>query len=386
MNKIILLLLLGCILTCCKNEKETILLNEAVNVTVQQFNHPLYNGNSDKRKTFVNQDSIYLFSLHGMQQKIEILNLSSKSVKNIIYLNKLDDYNKYGLNINDFYIHNIDSIFLYSHYTKQIALINSSGNFKEVINLSNAINAFESDKFSDIDISGFGNFCYNHLKKEFAFKIHSAFNFDNDINYYKKNIIATYNVNTATFTKTIGNYPTTEVYSDPNNFFVNSYELSYIPFYNKQKYYVSFTADHNIYEISSADGSLLNTYNGKSNFLNSNLNLISRSSESQTILNHLIENGKYKKLLYNTHKKQFYRIVTHNQPLKKETSGKLNNMTFGRNFSIIVFNEDMSIKGEYLFENPKYTYFDISTHPKGILINYKDDNDEDKNILEIHSL
>ena len=146
----------------------------------------------------------------------------------------------------------------------------------------------------------------------------------------------------------------------------NNHMLSYIPDFKKNIYYVSARYDHNIYKYRLDDNALLEVIDGKSNYLE-NFEKTPKKEDTQSIIDYIRGNGYYSKLL-------------HNQPMRNKITQKLNNPTFNRNFSVIIFDSNMKKIGEYLFEDPiNFTFFSVTSTPTGIMINSKDSNDENLN-------
>lgn len=388
-SKIIYILSLVIFIYSCKKEDNSIKLlkNKSISNVIVKTNSFSNNGNYNgvgKRKTFIDSLNTYLFTLSTMQQRLEVFNVEKGKMDFFINFRDVDELTKNQITIDNYYIHNLDSIFLFSYPTHKLVLINLKTDIEKIWDLKPSLKRFQSENFLEVNPSGGNIMFFDSKKKLMYFKSHSPFNLDEDYRYYERNNMSVFDLVNSEFIRTIGEYP--KNYSNKKEFILNGFNFEVIPFFDKGKYIVSHNASHFINEYEIESDKLINAHDAKSNFLDE-FDFIPRSSKSQEKMNQLITQGKYKNIFYNKFTKKYYRLATHNQSLKNIANGKNNNATFGRSFSVIVLNDNFKKQGEYSFINPKnFTFFNLSMHKKGILILYRDPTNENVFKSEIHEI
>ena len=66
----------------------------------------------------------------------------------------------------------------------------------------------------------------------------------------------------------------------------------------------------------------------------------------------------------------------HNQDLINIETKRVNHPINDRSFSVIVLNENFEVKGEVIFENPPFNFFELIPNEKGLSTIYKDKQNE----------
>lgn len=388
--KLLIILLTIFIYSCNINNNKHVISYKKNKIIENQKEHNFifkdtsYIGIANRKDVYKSEDSSYFITLNGIQQKLEILNLTSKKKTSEVHFPFIENYIKYDLNFDDFFIQSLDSIFLYSTHNSKLALINKEGGILNIWNLAQAVKRNQNDSFLEITTTGLSSFHFDNKTNSIYFKSYPPYAMNTEQEFFNQPFGVVYNLVNNSFEKSFGKWP--EQFKVQDEFIPNNFILNYIPVFEDNVYYVSYRSDHNIYKYSLKDDSIIEVLDGKSNFLDE-FEFISKTEESQITIDYLTKNGSYNKFIYQKEIKKFYRIVTHNQPLINDTTGRMNNMTFGRNFSIIVFNKDMVKVGEYIFSQPEeYTFFDVIPTTNGLLINYKDSDNENINHFKVIDL
>ncbi|QNK77130.1 hypothetical protein H7F37_13580 [Winogradskyella sp. PAMC22761] len=303
--------------------------------------------------------------------------MSSKKINPKIGFYESDELLREQFNFDDFYIHNLDSIFLFSSNNYKLVLINSKGSLEKIWDINQETANSQNDNFLHITTTGSSTFFYDAITKKMLFRSYPPNNFNLDNSFYSKAFGIKYNLQSEVLEESFGTWPKSYMNQDflrPNN-----HILSYIPDFKKNIYYVSARYDHNIYKYRLDDNALLEVIDGKSNYFE-NFEKTPKKENTQSIIDYIRVNGYYSKLLHYPQSDKYYRIVLHNQPMRNKITQKLNNPTFNRNFSVIIFDSNMKKIGEHSFEDPiDFTFFSITSTPTGIMINSKDSNDENLN-------
>jgi len=371
-------------LSCSENFKEDKLtygknnLLENVNIDTFSIKDWNYLGTGKSKKVIHHKDSLYFITFNSSQQKLEIVNLDAQKVDTILDFYNIDQFKKRKLKFDDFLVINLDSILLLSPNNAKLCLINNRGSIKKIWNINDEYESVQSDDFLEITTVGSYSLHYNSLKRNIHFRSFPPYNFDFDQEFYSKPFGISYNLENESFLDFFGKWP--KQYADQDFLRPNNYMLSYVPVFEKNIYYVSMKYDHNIYKYQIGDDRLLEVIDGKSNSLNK-FEKLPRERNRQKYINFITTSGSYDRLMYEEKSKRFYRLAVHGQPLKNPETGRLNNPTFNRSFSVIVFDENMIKIGEKVFNGSEFTFFAVTPTPSGLLVNSKNKIDESNNIF-----
>lgn len=384
--RIIKLLFVFILLFSCENaiikNKSIFSKNEILeDNTVKSFNiiDSNYQGIGSTKKIYQSKDSIYFFTLGTTQQKLEIVNLTSQQVKMPIEFYANDILTREKLHFEDFYVHDLDSIFLLSTNNYKLVLINHHGSVKQIWDLNQETLINQNDNFLHITATGANTLYYDAKNKSVLLRTFPPVNFNLDNSFYNKYFGIKYDLTEKKLKESFGKWPSD--YSKNEFLRPNNHLLSYIPVFNENCYYVSFRYDHNIYKYNLENNELLETIDGKSNFLD-NFEKLPKNENTQATIDYIRVNGFYNKLTHFPDSNRFYRVVVHNQPSRNATTQKLNNPTFGRDFSVIVFDEKLKKIGEYVFRNnTELTFFAVTSYAHGLLLNTKNSSDENINVF-----
>lgn len=366
----------------CKKQKDAFPVNNKLNFKIidsdslvssefilsYPFTVNLYNENKQS----------FIIGSDNYSNKLEIINLSNKEIS--IFDFHSPNFLKDKIIADDFYMHAMDSIFILSAENNKIMLIDSLGYVNTTINLNSASNDFQGDSFFSISFESRRNIVFNEKKNQLVLRSIPPLDWHTSSEFYNKPIFSIFDIKKNKFIKSFGKFP--EHYSEGNLYFPSDNQFSFYLNFEENFYIISHRREHYLYKYNLITDELIKKIPVKSNFLNS-FDLIPRTVDVQKMMNSLTKDGSYTNFLYNENKKQYYRIVTHNQDLKNPTNGKLNHSINNRSFSIIVLDENLDVIGEAFFENAPFHYLHLVPHKDGILTFYKDEINEDINHFHI---
>jgi hypothetical protein len=323
-----------------------------------QFRHLILNG-----KEFL---SIY----NRNQHSILIWDIETKEIKHVVKFKHGGPNGVYRLS--DYYISNIDSIYVVPTYHKEINLFNSHGEILIKFDLKHGMpNVQNLDK---LDFTGMpwkpmiiidskiilGTMPFlSVLDPKFGFsKI--GFSFDIKSGVSNANL---YEYSTPYKGKSLGyfhSYPFTNLGNDGDNFIV------------------SFPADEFIYQLN-ANGKVLNKYLAKSDLFN--LNIEPAKEEGQEVLEeYYLDNPAYANILSDPYRKVYYRFA-----LQKYDRKEVVPTAFVSSFkplSVIILNEQFEKIGETLLPANKHFILNAFVGKKGLYISNahpnNPENDENK--------
>lgn len=323
---------------------------------------------------YQDQNFEYLIGADNYTNKIEIINLKYK--EGIIVDFNSENYLKETVMLDDFYFHNKDSIFLLSVENNRVYLMDSQGSLNNTFNLNDASQKFQGENFYSISFESRRNIFFDKKNNYLYFRSVPPKDWHSERDFYKKPLISIYDIETDKFIKTIGEFP--QHFSKGKLYFPSDNQFSIIIDFDNEFYLISHRREHAIYKYDLTTDKLIKKISAKSTYLD-DFDLIPRNVDVQKMVNSLTKDGSYANLLYNPYKKQYYRIVTHNQELINSDTGKLNHPIIDRPFSIIVLNENLEVLGESIFKDVPFNYLHLTPTKEGILTFYKDQNNEDIN-------
>ena len=316
----------------------------------------------------------YLVGLNNYFNKLEIVDLCDQITFTSLDFNKIEKFAINNFQAEEFSIISKDSIFLYSPENQKIALINILGELNTFFDLRIPIVNFQSDFFLEpLPVSTRSFYSYKNL---LFIRSIPPYDWYSEIEFYNKPLIVSYDIKQNKFLSIFANF-SSEI-QESTKFLPIDYQNSFLMNFQKKIYIISERRDHYLYSFNLNTQEFNNKYPARSNYLDE-FELQTRKLDMQVMRNSFIKNGNYINVLFNPYKKQYYRVVTHNQELINPNTGKLNHPINERPFSIIVLDENLKVIGEAFFENVPFHYMHLVPHKDGILTFYKDENNEDIN-------
>jgi|GEM_PF-6735548 len=378
MKYLLFFILLNVLFFSCNEDKEIHLVNEKISIKILKQD-TLTSNTISLSYPFTNNYHLikgveYLIGSDNYLNLLEIINLHNKEDVTIDF--NSESYLKESVILDDFYFHNMDSIFLLSVENNRIYLMDSQGRLNNTFNLNDASQNFQGENFFSISYESRRNIFLDKKNNYLYLRSVPPNDWHSEREFYKKPIISIYDIETDKFIKIIGEFP--KHFSESKLYFPSDNQFSFIIDFENGFYYLSHRREHSIYKYDLFTDKLIKKISAKSTYLD-DFDLIPRNVDVQKMVNSLTKDGTYTNFLHNPFKNQYYRIVTHNQELINPNSGKLNHPINNRPFSIIVFDENLEVIGESLFENVPFNYLNLAPHKDGILTFYKDENNEDIN-------
>lgn len=161
--------------------------------------------------------------------------------------------------------------------------------------------------------------------------------------------------------------------ADKKMMLVNDYRFSWMLGKDEKHLYISHRRDPHIYRLDLETKEQVKIPAPSSHLRR--FELIPRKYDSQRELNSIITQGVYHGLKYDKYRNVYYRVATHNQPLKNKKTNRLNNAA-RRAFSVVVLDSDFNYLGESVFDNnSEYSYLNFEVSSDGIILPIYD-NDE----------
>lgn len=302
-----------------------------------------------------------------IENKIELFDLSNNKYLKRIDL-EWDGPNDVGI-VTQFYLHNLDSVFLFSKSHRAIYLINQDGIKLDKYDVNKSLESFNQA----LSIECFRNYGdrlrFLPESNSLLLRTYPPYDLVKDIKTYQVPYKILYNIKTRKVDNFFGLFP--EEISQGETYYSNDYQVSYCE--NCPKDVFSFRRSHHLYEIDINQNKLLKLHKAKSNYINLNFNLISRNADFDKVRNHFLNQPSYVNILYNPKQEQYFRLVNHK---------KLENGTKGT--SIIILDKSLEVVGEIILPNNTYFIKSAQVVDNGILI-YRYNGDESKLTYDIIS-
>jgi hypothetical protein len=253
-------------------------------------------------------------------------------------------------NVFAYLIHNMDSIFLVTSRVNEVILIDSLGIIKNTIPIS-----------ADLGIKpGYeatveAYFTPSYEARRNLLTLWTMPLIDNETpEYYRHALALDYNIKQGRAEKHYGHYP--ETYQKENIYFL----LHQLQRLLTPKYDVHyFTGSHELFLYDLQNKELIKKVWLKSDFLPDHIPSATQAGKENIPLsegtNYFITAGRYRRLLYDSTNRLFYRFVRHSQDLKAP-DGLLNGQ-MGSKISIMIANDSLEFAGEV--ELPENIYIDM---------------------------
>ena len=136
---------------------------------------------------------------------------------------------------------------------------------------------------------------------------------------------------------------------------------------------VGFSGDENIYKINldktKDQSNFIKEYKAKSNLIENIKPNIKNNNDFKENRAFSATTPHYTNIYYDRYRKIYYRFVTHGVSMKKYKKG-----IHRKDFSVLILNKDLEIKGEKYFKNgfQKYDPYKVFINKKGLYIARKD--------------
>lgn len=359
--------------TSISNRENTYLKFEVIDSIVISDNNLSKNHNKIQSKRIQNFD--YLAALNNLHQKFDLVNLTTARTESIIYLSTIADYE-----IDDFYFHNLDSLFFLSSNTSSIILSDSHGEIKKEWRLDHLFG--KNNRYNNIgglSILCKNNIFYNYKNNSLWLTTYPHYDHNIDFRFYMEPYIIEFDLDQNEIIRQFGYYPK-KFHENKKYYFGNDQNVSILPLFDQDTYYLSFYRSSEVYEFRThgVNLDLYNKHDFKSNYIE-NFTLISRKGNPKDIRKSL-SGYRYDKLLFDQHGGRFFRIVAHEAQSDPFVEPRYNTI-FNRSFSVIVSDTAFNVIGECYFDGEvPYNFIENIVSPKGLLF-YR--NSSDRTIFDI---
>jgi hypothetical protein len=365
-----IIILLTCIYSCnskfdYKKERGFVIrsLNDSLTLMVQQIrNISIDSVSTDAYAIYQpvtnNEGENQFIAFNQQTHSLDVFNIVNKDKTGHI---KFEYKGPNGIpEIDDFYFHNNDSIFILSIAMNTVFLCNSKGKVCDKYKFKGKPLPDGFTRYSCYAVPELHNrLYYTPSTKSLHFYAYRWIKFNEDDRRYPN--FVRYSIKEKKFNSLYGDYSKAyglrknfSLYNDPSFLVIDT--LSY----------VSYPISPEVYCYNNKDGKLLTIFDGGGNNWDNSYIKPFRSNaiDFQKECNFLIETPAYTKLLFDTENEVFYRFFKHRQPLK-DANGLLNPRWNGK-WSIIIFDKNFNQIGEKIIP-PKSVFTLFSFTIKGNL-------------------
>lgn len=331
------------------------------------------------KSVFNGEEDLYL-GLDKGRNAIDVFNISKETYMHSIHLP--NDGSPGSIQISDFYIHNLDTIFLFDVQAYKLFLVDIYGVVKQQKLLRNKelYELHNSKKIYGIE-SWIARMYYDKYTKTILFST-DPYILAGNTGFFEQKFILPYSLKDSVFKQLVGINPPsfTLDFQTPSNdigcyHIVNSFADSTL--------LISYLQSHSKQIFNWIKDSVAANICTKSNYLALEFKKYEDElSDTKKSYHYQIQNGSYDVAFYHPFEKNYYFIATHNQPLKN-LEGKLND-GMSLNWSVIKFDSNFNEVGEAKFPPKIYVPYDVFPCKEGILISKENDlnPNDDENYLE----
>ena len=253
--------------------------------------------------------------------------------------------------INGYYLHNWDSIFLFSDWGSQIYLIDSACRVKDKYQIDEYLPGDGTRIETLIDLDGY--FVPSFTGGVLSFWAMPLIPFEKKA-YYQYPLGIDYDIRQRQVVHYFGYYPASyrgdEIYGLDNNL-----DRILTPEYDIH----TFGASHYLFLYSRPDKQLVKAVYARSKYLPAHFEPLLTAGEDwpdlQQQKNYSTTHGYYGGLIYDSANRLYYRFVKHAQPLK-DANGYLNDQLNSK-ISVMILDKDFAIAGEVMLPARRYLYF-----------------------------
>lgn len=301
-------------------------------------------------------DKNLLFSLNWLENGIKIYDLNQKS---LIKSLKFDFEGPNGvLDIMGFYVHNLDSIFLFNQLESQITVIDSSGK------VNGKINYYAPDQYSPAFIHNAYFQSPPLLKGE---KLLVKTHYYGSLRDMTQEILQTkellYEIDLKTGITQFLDFKFPDDYMlDGMKLFEGSIS------HGAGKHVYSLFGDHRLFFVSDFGDPLLSK-NGKSEFLPETLPTFPLQADGLVFRKHSYYSPHYESLDFDPYREVFIRFAFH--AFEQDESVPVSDLrNHSGPFSIQVFDNDLNLISETAFEANQYHPYDYFIAENGIYLSF----------------
>ncbi|MGF1534681.1 MAG: hypothetical protein ACFCUI_13345 [Bernardetiaceae bacterium] len=221
--------------------------------------------------------------------------------------------------IEDYYIHNSDSIFLVWYVGERVKLTNIEQTQETTFFVGDAMRKKDSISFGYMDKGG-NCFFWSSGQKKMIFPVYPLFE-NTSVNLYNNGYFAFYDTYKNEFSDKHGKYPR-HLFANKEGYFLYAMDMTVFP-KNGNIFVILFPQDHNIYTYDTQQRLLTPISTWKSKYLPVNFERLSANADFQLRENYSNMQGMYINDFYDVDHQTLYRVVKHKQPLKN-ADGLLN--------------------------------------------------------------
>jgi len=331
---------------------------EDINIAIDTITYPSY---SKFQNAFFN-DTSYLVGFSGRMNSVDFFNLSSKEFSKHV---KIDRKGPNGIDqINGFYVHNWDSIFIISFH--RLVLIDSSSIVKSSYDLFElGIQDLEGDASIGVDL---GSSLHYSKKRNSVFVIYVP----RDVpfgskEFYSKPFLAELSLDSLDLKTIPFEY---SKYVKDN--YIAEMDMPCISF-NGNRIFCCFVGESNIYSFDLENGRT-KEYGGRSSYTKPYADPIKRNANREKKSLHRVESVSFLNLKYDPYRDIYYRL--HFGDIKHNTSDSMEdiNATYReKGLYMMIFNSKLELINETVLD--KYTYIPefYGISEEGIFLNANHD-------------
>ena len=381
-----ILLLLACnnenpnnVITCNTNPSIVLTKTKTVRIPVDTIQYKHFASN-----VYSNDTLLYYFGLDRGRNAIDIFDINNE-----VYLASLD-FSKEGspnpLSVTDFYVHNLDSIFVFSSDSYRLQLITIDGNVKynQVVD-NRAINELHYNK-SIIGLEPIPAHIYYDASNECIWIPATPYKREGEDNFFDQSFLIGYKFAENKLLSFSGQYP--KQFSDKNQTpFTQSAWFDILTSPAKNQFKILFFGSPYVMNYDWVKDTVIGYNCIQSNYLPKEPLEFKGDLESRMERKRFrIKNGLYLSALgqFGAYK---YFPVRHPQPLKK-VSGHLNDF-YSSSWSVVVLDNDWNTVGEMKFPADTYDIYNLHNTTHGFLVSKEnpnnDKNEEDYLEFEIYN-
>jgi hypothetical protein len=313
-----------------------------------------------------------LFSTYNSNaHKLQIYNLDKKRQTKSVQLS--EEGPDAISELMGFHIHNFDSIFIFPYHGISFYLIDSTGEIKNKYLIGDPLKL--NNKIYETSLEGYFETSFDQDKNLITFGIAPYINRQTS-EYYQLPLVANYNLEKEIVEHSYG-YPPKSYRGDELYYLHEEIGVTYASDYEIHH----FAGSHEFSLYNKNDKTVVKIISSKSQYLPEHLEPILNDGgkliQLQKQKNYLITNGFYTSMVYDKKNRLTYRFVIHPQNLKG--SDGLLNTVMDRPRSVMIFNKEFNIAGEYLFPSTALVE-DISFVSGGMLwVNMNHPNNQNNN-------
>ncbi len=357
----------------CQENQKSEKINTTITYGVDTLNIPIDSTSQNFYfifNHFKRNNSEYLVYFNSYRHSLDIINLDSQKVSNIIFLEK--EGNNGIMNPTSVHFQNQDSIFIYSNYNQTLALLNLNGKVYQTYHLGS-----HKAKNDIGDLLADHNFPMQYDNKSgnmYFYHVHSG-----DIpKSISSSIVATFNIHNNQISLLPIKYSAN--YINEKGQFGNFWNANLSIADNKLIY--NFQAESGIY-TADLEGNKQNNHEAKSKFTKNQVSAYNPNEDGEK---HGIENPAFFRVLHDPYRHLYYRFHWGDIPHKND-KGKLNTF-LDKPLFLTVFDEKFNVLEEIKMPEQTYAVYTWFVNSKGLCINsgnaiLKNANQEEGK-MEIH--